>query len=88
MESQRKSERVKIAYKNHKGKKWGPSIHTNKKKLLLRDKGESTDPYQNNKFVLEICKLEKEAQNNPLNPQFKVFNNGSFNKTMNWLKIY
>lgn len=44
MESQRKSERVKIAHKNHKGKKWGrPSVHTNKKKLVweLRDKGES-----------------------------------------------
>ena len=36
MESQRKSERVKIAHKNHKGKKWGrPATHTNKKKIIL-----------------------------------------------------
>jgi len=35
MESQRKSDRVKIAHKNHKGKKWGrPSTHTNKKKIV------------------------------------------------------
>ncbi|MDD4049882.1 MAG: recombinase family protein [Candidatus ainarchaeum sp.] len=36
MESQRKSERVKIAFKNHKGKKWGrPKTHTNKIKVIL-----------------------------------------------------
>lgn len=36
MESQRKSERVKIAFKNHKGKKWGrPKTHTNKIKIIL-----------------------------------------------------
>lgn len=36
MESQRKSERVSIAYKNHKGKKWGrPKMHTNKIKIIL-----------------------------------------------------
>lgn len=36
MESERKSERVKIAYKNHKGKKWGrPKVHTNKIKIIL-----------------------------------------------------
>lgn len=36
MESQRKSERVKIAFKNHKGKKWGrPKVHTNKIKVIL-----------------------------------------------------
>ena len=42
MESQRKSERVLMAFKSHKGKKWGrPSIHTNKKKIVweLRNKG-------------------------------------------------
>lgn len=44
MESERKSERVKIAFKNHKGKKWGrPSTHTNKKKIVwdLRSQGKS-----------------------------------------------
>lgn len=43
LESQRKSDRVRMAYKSHKGK-WGrPSIHTNKKKIIwdLRDKGMS-----------------------------------------------
>ena len=41
-ESQKKSDRIKIAYKNHKGKKWGrPGIHTNKKKIVwkLRSQG-------------------------------------------------
>jgi len=44
MESQQKSERVKIAFKNHKGKKWGrPKVHTNKIKYIkeLRSKGMS-----------------------------------------------
>jgi len=36
MESQRKSERVKIAFQNHKGKKWGrPKVHTNKINVIL-----------------------------------------------------
>jgi DNA invertase Pin-like site-specific DNA recombinase len=36
MESQRKSDRVKIAFKNHKGKKWGrPKVHTNKINVIL-----------------------------------------------------
>jgi len=36
LESQRKSDRVKMAYKSHKGGKWGrPSLHTNKKKIVL-----------------------------------------------------
>jgi DNA invertase Pin-like site-specific DNA recombinase len=36
MESQRKSDRVKIAFKNHKGKKWGrPAVHTNKVNVIL-----------------------------------------------------
>jgi len=36
MESERKSERVKIAFKNHKGKKWGrPKVHTDKIKIIL-----------------------------------------------------
>jgi DNA invertase Pin-like site-specific DNA recombinase len=36
MESQRKSERVKIAFQNHKGKKWGrPKTHTNKINVIL-----------------------------------------------------
>lgn len=36
MESQRKSERVKIAFQNHKGKKWGrPKTHTNKVNVIL-----------------------------------------------------
>jgi len=36
MESQRKSERVKIAFTNHKGKKWGrPKVHTNKIKIII-----------------------------------------------------
>jgi DNA invertase Pin-like site-specific DNA recombinase len=42
MESQRKSERVKIAFKNHKGKRWGrPKIHTNKIKIVkdLQEQG-------------------------------------------------
>ena len=42
MESQRKSERMKIAFANHKGKKWGrPKVHTNKIKIIfdLKDKG-------------------------------------------------
>jgi DNA invertase Pin-like site-specific DNA recombinase len=38
MESQRKSERVKIAFLNHKGKKWGrPKVHTNKINIILED---------------------------------------------------
>lgn len=38
MESQRKSERVKIAFQNHKGKKWGrPKVHTNKINIILDD---------------------------------------------------
>ena len=41
LESQRKSERVKIAYKNHKGKKWGrPKVHTNKIKIILEQLNE------------------------------------------------
>jgi len=42
LESERKSSRVKMAFKSHKGKKWGrPSIHTNKKKVVweLREQG-------------------------------------------------
>jgi len=42
LESSRKSERVKMAFKTHKGKKWGrPSIHTNKKKIVweLKEQG-------------------------------------------------
>jgi DNA invertase Pin-like site-specific DNA recombinase len=42
MESQRKSERVKLAYKRGRHKKWGrPSVHTNKKKIVieLRNQG-------------------------------------------------
>jgi len=36
LESSRKSERVKMAFKSHKGKKWGrPKVHTNKKKIVL-----------------------------------------------------
>lgn len=41
MESQRKSDRVKMAYKGHTGK-WGrPCVHTNKKNVIieLREKG-------------------------------------------------
>lgn len=35
-ESQKKSDRVKIAFKNHKGKKWGrPKIHRNKINVIL-----------------------------------------------------
>jgi DNA invertase Pin-like site-specific DNA recombinase len=38
MESERKSERVKIAFQNHKGKKWGrPKVHTNKINVILED---------------------------------------------------
>jgi len=38
MESQRKSDRVKIAFQNHKGKKWGrPKVHTNKINVILED---------------------------------------------------
>ena len=54
MESQRKSERVKIAHKNHKGKKWGrPSTHTNKKKIVwgLRMEGNTI------RKISEITKL-------------------------------
>lgn len=37
LESQRKSERVKIAFQNHKGKKWGrPKTHTNKINVILQ----------------------------------------------------
>jgi DNA invertase Pin-like site-specific DNA recombinase len=36
IESKLKSERVTIAFKNHKGKKWGrPKLHTNKIKIIL-----------------------------------------------------
>jgi DNA invertase Pin-like site-specific DNA recombinase len=35
IESIRRSDRVKMAFKSHKGKKWGrPLIHTNKKKIV------------------------------------------------------
>lgn len=42
-ESGKKSERVKIAYKNHKGKKWGrPKVDTNKFEILqLKNQGMS-----------------------------------------------
>lgn len=36
LESQRKSERVKMAFNSHKGKKWGrPKTHTNKINVIL-----------------------------------------------------
>lgn len=35
-ESNKKSDRVKIAFKNHKGKRWGrPKVHTNKINVIL-----------------------------------------------------
>jgi len=49
-ESQKKSDRVKIAFKNHKGKKWGrPLVHTNKKKIVLLLR-------KNNKSIRAISK--------------------------------
>jgi DNA invertase Pin-like site-specific DNA recombinase len=37
LESQRKSDRVKIAFQNHKGKRWGrPKTHTNKINVILQ----------------------------------------------------
>lgn len=36
LESERKSDRVKMAFKSHKGKKWGrPKTHTNKINIIL-----------------------------------------------------
>jgi len=52
-ESQKKSDRVKIAYANHHGKKWGrPATHTNKKKVVynLREQGNS---------IRQIAKITK-----------------------------
>lgn len=71
LESQRKSERVKMAFKSHKGKKWGrPSVHTNKKKIVwgLRSEGKSMrDIAKQTKLSLgkvsEIC-----SEKHPLNP--------------------
>lgn len=53
-ESSKKSDRVRKAFQNHKGKKWGrPKIHTNKKKIIwgLRKEGKSL------RVISEITKL-------------------------------
>jgi len=53
LESQRKSERVKMAFRNHKGKKWGRKpIHTNKINIVLRLRNDG-------KTIREISKETK-----------------------------
>lgn len=71
-ESNKKSQRVKASFKNHKGKKWGrPSVHTNKKKIVwdLRDQGKSIRAISREVGlsvgkVSEICS-EKVTSNTP-----------------------
>ena len=67
IESQRKSDRIKIAFQNHKGKKWGrPSIHTNKKKIVwqLRDEGLSIRKIAE-KTKLSVGKVSQICSENP-----------------------
>ena len=78
-ESKKKSERVKIAFKNHKGKKWGrPKTHTNKKKIVweYRDSGLSIRKIAElTKLsvgkVSEICS-EKDSKKTPTNTPQKT----------------
>lgn len=70
IESQRKSERVKMAYKNHKGK-WGrPRIHTNKIKIVfdLRNQGLNYRQIQEKTklsigMISKILSSEKQVEN-------------------------
>ena len=87
-ESQKKSDRVKIAHKNHHGKKWGrPSIHTNKKKIVwdLREQGKSIRAISKlTKLsvgkVSQLCS-EKQTTTPPTNtPTNQTFNKGSINE--------
>lgn len=84
MESERKSERVKIAFKNHKGKKWGrPKVHTNKIKIILDLYNQGLSYREINKKsglsigaiskVLNVHKnkLENKSNNLELNEQLK-----------------
>jgi DNA invertase Pin-like site-specific DNA recombinase len=84
MESERKSERVKIAFKNHKGKKWGrPKVHTNKIKIILDLYNQGLSYREINKRsglsigaiskVLNVHKnkLENKSNNLELNEQLK-----------------
>jgi len=66
MESERKSERVKMAYKSHKGK-WGrPAMHTNKKKIVwdLLSKGLSLRVIAK-EVNLSVGAVHKIKQENP-----------------------
>lgn len=63
LESRRKSERVRMAYKNHNGRKWGrPGVHTNQKKEVLR-RYERGDTYREIKdnvgFDISIGKISE-----------------------------
>jgi len=87
LESERKAERVKMAYKSHKGN-WGrPKTHTNKKKLVweLREQGKSIRQISKEVSlsigkVSEICS-EKHLQNLRIKtPKNNQFINGYINE--------
>lgn len=71
MESQRKSERVKMAFKTHKGKKWGrPKTHTNKRKIILELREQGLSYREINEKtglslgkISEIVRSKKEGMN-------------------------
>ncbi len=70
-ESERKSERVQMAFKNHKGKKWGrPKVHTNKINVILdlRKQGLTYREIQKKSKlsigkISEILRSQKETKN-------------------------
>lgn len=63
LESRRKSERVKMAFRNHKGRKWGrPKVHTNRKQEVLRrrENGESYREIRENVgFKISLGKISE-----------------------------
>jgi len=63
LESRRKSERVRMAYKNHKGRKWGrPCVHTNRKREVLKryERGETYREIQGNVgFRISLGKISE-----------------------------
>lgn len=83
MESKRKSERIKIAYQNHKGKKWGRRnlpkrtvdeiINLSKTGLSIRQIANQVTYYDKNRNIKNISKSHV---NNILKEYKEVSNNG------------
>jgi DNA invertase Pin-like site-specific DNA recombinase len=60
LESQRKSERVKIAHKNHKGKKWGrPKYNLDNKIILLHKQGKTYKQIQEEAYFWDKNKHKR-----------------------------